>query len=103
MYKKWIIIGNEFRLGHVDYHADLVSKDEKLTVLGGGYWLINFDKNSILLYSKSEKYGSCIIDDIKKILNSEESYINDKLKSMKWYFSPELSLEQAKKNFKEIK
>ena len=83
MAKKWIIQGDDLRIGHVELHRELAGKDGEIR--GGGLWELNDEKNAIFLYGKSYDFGKCTVEDIKNArLNG---YSGATLDEIDWQFS----------------
>ena len=76
MANKFIVQGNTLILGDVAVHIELEDDSIKDAVVGGGYWLIDKDRDILYLYGKSIWYGRVDFDLLKavKLLgNSKES------------------------------
>jgi hypothetical protein len=88
---KWIIsIDNEFRMGNVSLHRDLLISSEKKQCLGGGYFHM-LDNDELLLYSSSSDFGQVTEDEFKGMLIRGGL----KLKYKKLYFTQTESLGTA--------
>lgn len=58
MSKKFVISRNQLIIGNVQFHMDLVSRDMRNTVVGGGYWHRDIEKNMMYFYGTSTDFGS---------------------------------------------
>lgn len=64
---KWIILGNHFISGNVDFHAEIIPNNGRWKdkdVLGGGLFLVNRLTKTLILFGESMDYGQCKISDI---------------------------------------
>jgi len=91
MANKWLIVNGEFRMsGSVEFHRELLKEGErKSNTQGGGWWGIDRASLSLLLYAKSEDFGSSkkedVLEAIKKfrfpgymVLNKLKVFISTK-------------------------
>ncbi len=85
MAKKFIITKDKFIMGNVGYHADLASRlnKETLPVLGGGRWDVDKDEKILYLWGASVDYGFAEPGQIRKALESEETFISPSLDEFK--------------------
>jgi hypothetical protein len=69
MARKWIIQDDEFRMGNVEMHCDLASKNLG-TVKGGGFWIINKVEKIVYLFGRSIDYGKCTLAEVGSVFES---------------------------------
>ena len=76
MANKWIIQGDDLRVGQVDFHRELAGKEGEIK--SGGYWHFDKDNDILFLYGKSVDFGKCSIEDIQNAkLNGYAGRIQD--------------------------
>lgn len=68
-------------MGNVGYHADLASRLDKetLPVLGGGRWEADPDKKILYLWGASVDYGFAEPGQIRRAIQSPETWISNSL------------------------
>ena len=67
MNPKFIIVGNEFLLGHVELHYELAPKRQS-EIIGGGWWyFLDEEKTELLLFGASVDFGHVTTEQIEKV------------------------------------
>lgn len=89
MAAKWIIIKDEFRLGNVGLHEDLIGDLKRTDVLGGGSFTLDSDPENkrLILFGHSFDFGSCQTSDFDKV--SKWVGIPDRWKNLTIQFTDE--------------
>lgn len=82
MAKKFIVRGEDFIMGNVELHRDLVEKPDGIE--GGGFWELDRHKKIMYLYSKSYDFGSIKKERIVEAFKT--SYISGGLTGYKVYY-----------------
>ena len=88
---KFIIKGDELRIGRVGKHEELAGNDDS-DVKGGGWWHYDKETNILYLYGSSFDYGQVKAEDF------EDIWVQPSLENAKIFFSLEESLNDARKN-----
>jgi hypothetical protein len=81
MARKFIITPSRFVMGNVDFHKELVprmAKDDE-PVLGGGRWETDKEKRVLFLWGISSDFGFAQPEQIKKAIESPETWISQSL------------------------
>ena len=63
LHQKFIVTSEGFKMGRVTFHKELNMYDA--TVIGGGSWYWDKEKNKLHLYSESHDFGSVSATDIQ--------------------------------------
>lgn len=71
MAKKFVIAKNMLIIGNVELHFQLVPKDERHLIAGGGYWHRSEEKNLIYFYGTSKDFGSVSFEEFDKCVKPE--------------------------------
>lgn len=90
MARKFIVTIDRFVMGNVDYHKDLVSRgsgDASKPVLGGGRWETDNDNNILYLWGSSVDYGWASPEQVKRAIESEETYISHSMEGWQIKYS----------------
>lgn len=95
VFPKWIVEELEdgslnFALANVSFHRKLKSKNSK--VLGGGFYMIDNEKKTLMLYDKSVDFGPCTIEQVRK---AKEEVFRQSLLEYEWLFSPAEYISQV--------
>ena len=98
MPRKFIIEGEDLKLGIVEYHKELAI--DKKNVNGGGWFYIDKDHTFILFYFTSMDFGSVSFDQIKKVKESMNFRLG--LEEFEWRFSSHEFISDAVKDYKVI-
>lgn len=104
MARKFLIIDGTFRFGNVDYHKDLLPKKGNSQSLmshvlspvkqvdpiisGGGRWSVDNGKKILYLWGSSMDFGYAKPEDIKKAIESEDTWISQSLNGFEVMHSP---------------
>lgn len=94
MARKFIIQDNTLRLGNVDMHHELKSKESESRVIGGGYWYLDKDNSTLYLYGKSIDFGSVTIKDLKHL--KQYGIYSPFLYTIDWKYYDGSDLDDAK-------
>jgi hypothetical protein len=93
MFPKFIIQDGDLILGWVDSHFLLKHKDiDDSTIVGGGWFHMNQDEGTLLLYGKSIEYGSVTAEAVK------EAFKSPSIEACEILFSERNDFEEAKVN-----
>lgn len=66
MARKFIVTGDTFLMGNVDYHSDLLPKGDKC--MGGGYWHYDVSKKELYLWGASSDFGIADPEKVKEFI-----------------------------------
>lgn len=82
IYNKFIIetddeLGDCLIIAKCTFHKQLVTDEKK--VKGGGMWKFEDNKETIVLFGESHKFGKATIDDIKNCIKNDNVYTNPTL------------------------
>ena len=66
MANKWLIVDGQFRMSaSVEFHRDLLRQGEgKSNTQGGGWWNLDRETLSLLLYASSDDFGPAKKEDV---------------------------------------
>ena len=80
-------------MGNVGYHSDLASRLDKetLPVLGGGRWDVDHEKKIFYLWGASVDYGYAQPEQIKRAIQSPDTWISNSLNDFEVMHSPIIS------------
>ena len=67
-------LGDCLIIAKCTYHKQLVTDTSK--VKGGGWWKLNQETNTFILYGQSEDFGKATFENIKKCIESGNVYRN---------------------------
>jgi hypothetical protein len=89
MAKKWLIVNGEFRMsGSVEFHRELLREGEgKKDTQGGGWWELDRETLSFLLYSKSEDFGPAKKEDVLAAIKKYRFPGFMRINKIKFFFS----------------
>ena len=91
MARKFIIQDDYLRVGNVEMHFELESKQSDSPVIGGGYWYIDEDRTTIFLYGKSIDFGKVTIDDLRRVKTKGMSAPSLEKLQWKWFDSDNIT------------
>lgn len=95
MARKFIVTDTQFIMGNVGLHMDLLSKrTEKLPVLGGGRWDMDSGRKILYLWGESVDYGYAKPEDIKRAIESGDTYIRPDMEGWTVMHSPVIMANQ---------
>lgn len=67
MARKFIIQDDFLKVGNVEMHFELKSKQSDKPVIGGGYWYVDKDRTTIYFYGKSIDFGKVTKEDLRHV------------------------------------
>lgn len=96
---KFVLVNGSLRFSaSVEFHQELVKDNRECN--GGGYWYWDKEKKTILLYSSSDQFGKCSLEQIEAAV--EETYFSHVWNEHTVLFSDYESLAEALIKNKEI-
>ena len=81
MAQKFIINNNELIMGDVIMHEDLLKNKKRNKTIGGGYWYIHEETNTMYFYGKSIDFGKVTEEQFNK---AKKNILSDKKFNIKF-------------------
>ena len=95
---KYIIVGNQFRMGWVELHWELAAQEKK-SIKGGGYWcFLDEEKTELLLYGFSFDFGHVTKDQLTEVFTNGLLPPRLARRVVKVYHSNGIKQDQAKED-----
>lgn len=85
MAQKFIINSGKIIMGDVEYHADLLAKEEHRLTVGGGYFYFHTRHAVLFFYGSSSEFGYCTQEKFDEAIKNFEMPV--KYKGYKTFFS----------------
>lgn len=90
MARKFIVTEKQFVYANVELHMDMIKSlsDKERPILGGGRWDIDEGKKIFYLWGESVDFGYAQPEDIKRAIESDDTWISPRLEGFTVLHSP---------------